>query len=130
MSTHQQVGQSLAFGNDRGARGSYSPFPSSRVQDRALLALWRPRALTRTPLLQWDYNCFIGREKAQDKHFRTGQHPEANLVSAGPQTSLLLSPVAAAAAATVSYTHCVLYYSRFIPPVPPIRSSPLSTQST
>lgn len=60
------------------------PWSARRLQPlslgpRALLALWRPpSALTRTPLLQWDYNWFIGREKAQDKHFWTGRHPEAS----------------------------------------------------
>lgn len=52
------------------------PWSARRLQSlslvpRALLALWRPpSALTRTPLLQWDYNCFIGREKAQEKPFQ------------------------------------------------------------
>lgn len=59
------------------------PWSARRLQPlslvpRALLAPWRPpSAQTRTPPLQWDYNCFIGREKAQDKHFGTGRHPEA-----------------------------------------------------
>ncbi|KAF7665792.1 hypothetical protein LDENG_00131520 [Lucifuga dentata] len=39
-----RVGQSLqAFGNDRGALGAFSPFPSSPVRDfDCLLLLWRP----------------------------------------------------------------------------------------
>lgn len=78
------MGQSLqAFGNDRGARGAFSPFPLSPragpCPPRAVDTL--SSALTRTaPPLQWDYNCFTGRDKTQHKHSRdrTRQHPEAS----------------------------------------------------
>ncbi|KAK1893422.1 StAR-related lipid transfer protein 9 [Dissostichus eleginoides] len=72
-----RVGQTLALGNDRGARGAYSPYS---LVPRA----GPPRAVETSPRSDQDPRCFNGiiiallaGKKTQHKHFRTRQHPEA-----------------------------------------------------
>lgn len=81
------MGQTLALGNDRGARGAYSPYS---LVPRA----GPPRAVETSPCYDQDPRCFNGiiiallaGKKTQHKHFRTGQHPEATV------SALLLNEV-------------------------------------